>query len=72
MRTLEERIVRVQALVPTRPTEEPEPGETASTIHFCMQRADGVLLSIAHGMQPFTPPDDDSTIVVFKVRSQKE
>ena len=73
MKTLEQRIVRVWAEVPTRATEEPRLGESeaASTVHFCLERSDGTLLSIGRDLTPFTPPPDDSTIVVIKLRPER-
>jgi hypothetical protein len=68
MKTLEERIARAWVAMPMRPAEEPEPGETENIIHFCLERSDGALLSIERDMELFTPPADDSTIIVIKLR----
>ena len=71
MRALEQRIVRVTAEVPVRPFKEPLAGETASTIHFCLEKPDGTLLLIEKGMPAFTPPRDDSTIVVLQLKPKR-
>jgi len=71
MRTLEQRIIRTAVEVPTRPTKEPKREGGPSEIHFCLERPDGALLLIEHGMPVFTPPPDDSTIVVLKLLPRK-
>jgi hypothetical protein len=71
MRTLEQRMIRLTAEVPARPTKEPQRGETASTVHFCLERSDGTLLLIERGMPAFTPPADDSTVVVIRLKPKR-
>ena len=70
MRTLEQRIVKLEAEVPARGTEYPKPGDTVSTVHFCLEKTDGTLLLIEHGMPPFIPPADDSTIICIRLKSK--
>lgn len=70
MRTLEQRIVRVTAEVPARPFKEPLAGETYSTVHVCMEgkRTNGKPCLLDLDMNEFTPPRDDSTIVVIRLK----
>ena len=70
MKTLEQRIVYVTAEVPARPFKEPLAGETYSTVHVCMEgkHRDGKHCLLDLDRNEFTPPADDSTIVVIKFK----
>jgi hypothetical protein len=72
MRTLEQRMVRLTAEVPARPFKEPLAGETYSTVHFCMsgKLAVGTPSLFDFEMNEFTPPDDDSTIIVIQLKTK--
>jgi hypothetical protein len=72
MRTLEQRMIRLAAEVPARPFKEPLAGETYSTVHFCLggKLPDGTPGLFDFEMNEFTPPDDDSTIIVIQLKTK--